>query len=162
MILLLFRTFINHDRPLSLWSSDRLGFESSVHKVTILIIPNFRHWWQHCLYSWNKWLKRSKCPAPKKLYKIIVTSNNIINFTIFLICRSVALALQRVFYELQFSDKPVGTKKLTKSFGWETLDSFMQHDVQEFLRVSWYVLVFFNCNPMVFLIYRNIEQMYLE
>lgn len=49
--------------------------------------------------------------------------------------RSVALALQRVFYELQFSDKPVGTKKLTKSFGWETLDSFMQHDVQEFLRV---------------------------
>uniref|UniRef100_A0A1B0CS05 ubiquitinyl hydrolase 1 n=1 Tax=Lutzomyia longipalpis TaxID=7200 RepID=A0A1B0CS05_LUTLO len=49
--------------------------------------------------------------------------------------KSVALALQRVFQELQFSDKPVGTKKLTKSFGWETLDSFMQHDVQEFLRV---------------------------
>lgn len=49
--------------------------------------------------------------------------------------KSVALALQRVFHELQFSDKPVGTKKLTKSFGWETMDSFMQHDVQEFLRV---------------------------
>ncbi|XP_025409585.1 ubiquitin carboxyl-terminal hydrolase 7 isoform X2 [Sipha flava] len=49
--------------------------------------------------------------------------------------KSVALALQRVFHELQFYDKPVGTKKLTKSFGWETLDSFMQHDVQEFLRV---------------------------
>lgn len=49
--------------------------------------------------------------------------------------KSVALALQRVFYDLQFCDKPVGTKKLTKSFGWETLDSFMQHDVQEFLRV---------------------------
>jgi len=49
--------------------------------------------------------------------------------------KSVGLALQRVFHELQFSDKPVGTKKLTKSFGWETLDSFMQHDVQEFLRV---------------------------
>ncbi|BET01842.1 ubiquitin carboxyl-terminal hydrolase [Nesidiocoris tenuis] len=49
--------------------------------------------------------------------------------------KSVALALQRVFHDLQFSDKPVGTKKLTKSFGWETLDSFMQHDVQEFLRV---------------------------
>ena len=32
--------------------------------------------------------------------------------------RCVALALQRVFYELQFSDKPVGTKKLTKSFGY--------------------------------------------
>ena len=49
--------------------------------------------------------------------------------------KSVALALQRVFYELQFNDKPVGTKKLTKSFGWETLDSFMQHDVQELCRV---------------------------
>ncbi|KAJ0177121.1 hypothetical protein K1T71_007130 [Dendrolimus kikuchii] len=48
---------------------------------------------------------------------------------------SVAFALQRVFYDLQFSEKPVATKKLTKSFGWETLDSFMQHDVQEFLRV---------------------------
>jgi hypothetical protein len=32
--------------------------------------------------------------------------------------KSVALALQRVFHELQFLDKPVGTKKLTKSFGW--------------------------------------------
>lgn len=50
--------------------------------------------------------------------------------------RSVAFALQRVFYDLEFSEKPVATKKLTKSFGWETLDSFMQHDVQEFLRVS--------------------------
>ncbi|KAL3876817.1 hypothetical protein ACJMK2_034611, partial [Sinanodonta woodiana] len=49
--------------------------------------------------------------------------------------KSVPLALQRVFFELQFSDKPVGTKKLTKSFGWETLDTFMQHDVQELCRV---------------------------
>ncbi|EDO34745.1 predicted protein [Nematostella vectensis] len=49
--------------------------------------------------------------------------------------KSVAFALQRVFYELQHSDKAVGTKKLTKSFGWETLDSFMQHDVQELCRV---------------------------
>ncbi|KOB78939.1 Ubiquitin carboxyl-terminal hydrolase, partial [Operophtera brumata] len=48
--------------------------------------------------------------------------------------RSVAFALQRVFYDLQFSEKPVATRKLTRSFGWETLDSFMQHDVQEFLR----------------------------
>lgn len=55
--------------------------------------------------------------------------------------KSVALALQRVFYDLQFNDKPVGTKKLTKSFGWEALDSFMQHDVQEFLRVvSFFIL----------------------
>ncbi|XP_014681204.1 PREDICTED: ubiquitin carboxyl-terminal hydrolase 7-like [Priapulus caudatus] len=50
--------------------------------------------------------------------------------------KSVAFALQQVFYELEFSDKPVGTKKLTKSFGWETLDSFMQHDVQELCRTE--------------------------
>lgn len=55
--------------------------------------------------------------------------------------KSVALALQRVFHELQFCDKPVGTKKLTKSFGWETLDSFMQHDVQEFLRVRYILFI---------------------
>ncbi|XP_052767469.1 ubiquitin carboxyl-terminal hydrolase 7-like isoform X2 [Mya arenaria] len=49
--------------------------------------------------------------------------------------KSVPLALQRVFHELQFSDAAVGTKKLTKSFGWETFDTFMQHDVQELCRV---------------------------
>lgn len=48
---------------------------------------------------------------------------------------SVALALQRVFYLLQSSDQPVGTTELTKSFGWKSLDSFLQHDVQEFNRV---------------------------
>jgi ubiquitin carboxyl-terminal hydrolase 7 len=49
--------------------------------------------------------------------------------------KSVPFALQRVFYDLQFSEKSVGTKKLTRSFGWETLDTFMQHDVQELCRV---------------------------
>ena len=49
--------------------------------------------------------------------------------------QSVALALQRVFYHLQTSDQPVGTTELTKSFGWTSLDSFLQHDVQEFSRV---------------------------
>ena len=29
----------------------------------------------------------------------------------------------------------MGTKKLTKSFGWDTMDVFMQHDVQEMSRV---------------------------
>ncbi|KAF9453207.1 cysteine proteinase [Macrolepiota fuliginosa MF-IS2] len=48
---------------------------------------------------------------------------------------SVPLALQRVFYHLQSSDQPVGTTELTKSFGWKSLDSFLQHDVQEFNRV---------------------------
>ncbi|KHJ97856.1 MATH domain protein [Oesophagostomum dentatum] len=48
---------------------------------------------------------------------------------------NVALAMQRVFYDLQHSDRPVGTKKLTKSFGWDSLETFMQHDVQELCRV---------------------------
>ncbi|RKP09509.1 ubiquitin carboxyl-terminal hydrolase 5 [Thamnocephalis sphaerospora] len=48
---------------------------------------------------------------------------------------SVTLALQRVFYNLQTSDTPVDTTELTKSFGWNSLESFMQHDVQEFNRV---------------------------
>ncbi|RKP21138.1 cysteine proteinase [Rozella allomycis CSF55] len=49
--------------------------------------------------------------------------------------KSVPLSLQRVFYNLQNSDRAVGTKDLTRSFGWDTMDSFMQHDVQEFNRV---------------------------
>jgi ubiquitin carboxyl-terminal hydrolase 7 len=49
--------------------------------------------------------------------------------------KSVPLALQRVFYYLQNSDHAVGTTDLTRSFGWDTMDSFMQHDVQEFNRV---------------------------
>ncbi|KAJ1900521.1 ubiquitin-specific protease ubp15 [Kickxella alabastrina] len=49
--------------------------------------------------------------------------------------KSVALALQRVFYNLQVSSEPVDTTELTKSFGWDSLESFMQHDVQEFNRV---------------------------
>ncbi|KAI8455154.1 ubiquitin thiolesterase [Phakopsora pachyrhizi] len=48
---------------------------------------------------------------------------------------SVPLALQRVFYQLQTSDQSVGTTELTKSFGWKSLDAFLQHDVQEFSRV---------------------------
>ncbi|RKP39160.1 hypothetical protein BJ085DRAFT_13200, partial [Dimargaris cristalligena] len=49
--------------------------------------------------------------------------------------KSVALAMQRVFYNLQFSKTTVETTELTRSFGWDSLDSFMQHDVQEFNRV---------------------------
>ncbi|KAF9649101.1 cysteine proteinase [Thelephora ganbajun] len=48
---------------------------------------------------------------------------------------STSLALQRVFYRLQTSDKPVGTNELTKSLGLTSLDSFLQHDVGEFNRV---------------------------
>ncbi|KAI8331821.1 hypothetical protein EDC96DRAFT_548710 [Choanephora cucurbitarum] len=49
--------------------------------------------------------------------------------------KSVALALQRCFYNLQHSSEPVGTTELTKSFGWDSLEAFRQHDVQEFNRV---------------------------
>jgi ubiquitin carboxyl-terminal hydrolase 7 len=49
--------------------------------------------------------------------------------------KNVALALQRVFFELQSSDDSVSTLALTKAFGWDTADAFTQHDVQEFNRV---------------------------
>mmetsp|Transcript_2670 Transcript_2670/g.8917 ORF Transcript_2670/g.8917 Transcript_2670/m.8917 type:complete len:1166 (-) Transcript_2670:95-3592(-) len=48
---------------------------------------------------------------------------------------SIPLALQRIFYKLQYADSSVSTKQLTKSFGWDTYDTFMQHDVQELNRV---------------------------
>ncbi|KAL5111367.1 Ubiquitin carboxyl-terminal hydrolase 7 [Taenia crassiceps] len=51
------------------------------------------------------------------------------------ISTSVPLALQRTFFDLQCSVKAVGTEKLTRSFGWTTWDSFMQHDAQELCRV---------------------------
>lgn len=49
--------------------------------------------------------------------------------------QSVALALQHVFYQLSISSKAVSTKDLTQSFGWDEVESFRQHDVQEFNRV---------------------------
>ncbi len=49
--------------------------------------------------------------------------------------KSVALALQRVFFRLQMEPRAVGTKELTKAFGWNSQDSFIQHDVQELARV---------------------------
>lgn len=48
---------------------------------------------------------------------------------------SIPLALQRIFYKLQTSRHAPSTTELTKSFGWDTAESFMQHDVQEFSRV---------------------------
>uniref|UniRef100_A0A0E0LHG4 ubiquitinyl hydrolase 1 n=1 Tax=Oryza punctata TaxID=4537 RepID=A0A0E0LHG4_ORYPU len=48
---------------------------------------------------------------------------------------SIPLALQSLFYKLQYNDSSVSTKELTKSFGWDMHDSFMQHDVQELNRV---------------------------
>lgn len=44
-------------------------------------------------------------------------------------------ALQRIFYDLQYSPTVVKTKKLTESFGWDNTDAFTQHDVQELNRI---------------------------
>ncbi|KAF6007681.1 hypothetical protein HII13_004352 [Brettanomyces bruxellensis] len=49
--------------------------------------------------------------------------------------KSVSLALQRIFYNLQTSDKPIDTMELTDSFGWTSADAFTQHDVQEMNRI---------------------------
>lgn len=48
---------------------------------------------------------------------------------------SSALALQRVFWKLQHGSAPVSTQELTRAFGWNTMESFVQSDVQEFGRV---------------------------
>lgn len=47
----------------------------------------------------------------------------------------VPAALQRVFFQLNTSSDGVDTRKLTKSFGWDSGDAFTQHDVQELNRV---------------------------
>ncbi|XP_024515070.1 ubiquitin carboxyl-terminal hydrolase 12 [Selaginella moellendorffii] len=64
----------------------------------------------------------------KAVYHMPTTENDVPS-------NSIPLALQSLFYKLQYSDTSVATKDLTKSFGWDTYDSFMQHDVQELNRV---------------------------
>ncbi len=49
--------------------------------------------------------------------------------------KNVALALQRLFYSMQISNQAVGTSELTRSFGWDSSEAFMQHDVTELNRV---------------------------
>ena len=73
---------------------------------------------------------------------------------------SIPLALQSLFYKLQYNDTSVATKELTKSFGWDTYDSFMQHDVQELNRVlcekledKMKVWLFYNCGPQLDICY---------
>lgn len=48
---------------------------------------------------------------------------------------NVALALQRLFYNLQTSETALNTVELTKSFGWDSGDSFIQNDIQELNRL---------------------------
>jgi len=49
--------------------------------------------------------------------------------------KSLPLALQSLFYKVQFNPNAVATKDLTRSFGWDSMDAFTQHDVQELNRV---------------------------
>ena len=48
---------------------------------------------------------------------------------------SMPLALQLLFLRLQCDTVAVDTRELTQSFGWNTMDAFTQHDVQELDRV---------------------------
>ncbi|KAK6156222.1 hypothetical protein DH2020_010470 [Rehmannia glutinosa] len=73
-----------------------------------------------------------------------VAVRRVVDYWLYTTCRQqkmiihleASLWLCRVyFYKLQYSDTSVATKELTKSFGWDTYDSFMQHDVQELNRV---------------------------
>ncbi len=57
--------------------------------------------------------------------------------------KKIGLSLQRVFHDLQCGKMAVDTTCLTNSFGWNSYESFMQHDVQEFSRVLSDALVCF-------------------
>lgn len=45
---------------------------------------------------------------------------------------SVSLALQKIFYQMQTSDKSVETTEFFKSMGYYSYGSFIQHDAQKF------------------------------
>jgi ubiquitin C-terminal hydrolase len=68
-------------------------------------------------------------PAFRRLVYAIPTSGNEDEET------NIPLNLQRLFCEMQLSDRPCSTTALTTSFGWGDQDTFVQHDVQEFCRV---------------------------
>eukprot|EP00993_Chasmostoma_nieuportense_P002947 NODE_36_length_3924_cov_21.666316_g33_i0.p1 GENE.NODE_36_length_3924_cov_21.666316_g33_i0~~NODE_36_length_3924_cov_21.666316_g33_i0.p1 ORF type:complete len:1160 (+),score=335.29 NODE_36_length_3924_cov_21.666316_g33_i0:364-3843(+) len=48
---------------------------------------------------------------------------------------TIPLALQHLFYKLEYSEQAVSTKELTQSFGWDAHEAYVQHDVQELARV---------------------------
>jgi ubiquitin carboxyl-terminal hydrolase 7 len=48
---------------------------------------------------------------------------------------SITLALQWLFYKLQVPESSVPTRELIRSFGWDTSDMFIQHDVEELNRI---------------------------
>lgn len=45
--------------------------------------------------------------------------------------QTILIALQNLFYKLQFSETSVSTEGLIGSFGWGNKDTLIQHDVQE-------------------------------
>jgi hypothetical protein len=94
------------------------AFQSRTYKQCIINSLN-------CL----RFPSRLPCPLPAQAVYHMPTSENDEPTT------SLPLALQSLFYKLQYSRTPVSTKDLTKSFGWSTMDAFMQHDVQELNRV---------------------------
>jgi hypothetical protein len=54
---------------------------------------------------------------------------------------SIPLQLQRLFARLQFGEgSAVSTQALTKSFGWDSGQSFVQQDAQELCRVLFDVI----------------------
>lgn len=48
---------------------------------------------------------------------------------------TIAAALQMLMYQMQTSFKAIGTKSLTASFGWDSVQSFQQHDVRTHNRI---------------------------
>jgi ubiquitin carboxyl-terminal hydrolase 7 len=99
---------------------------------TLYHIPYFRKvWYYHAFLHYRHYLYCTSLIyffCFKAVYHMPTTENDIPS-------GSIPLALQSLFYKLQYSDSSVATKELTKSFGWDTYDSFMQHDVQELNRV---------------------------
>ncbi|CAG8491983.1 14575_t:CDS:10, partial [Cetraspora pellucida] len=49
--------------------------------------------------------------------------------------KSIPLAMQSIFYQLEESNTPVETTELTRTLGWNAIDSFIPHDAQEFNRL---------------------------
>ena len=51
------------------------------------------------------------------------------------VAKSIPLNLQRLFAQMQLGKRACSTKPLTKSFGWDSGRTYIQHDTQEFCRV---------------------------
>lgn len=88
----------------------------------------YRSGYVECIYALDSLTLLLGYAYVQAVYHMPTTENDVPS-------NSIPLALQSLFYKIQYSDTSVATKDLTKSFGWDTYDSFMQHDVQELNRV---------------------------